>query len=350
MSRLFNARSIARLVVSLALLGFLVWRIDLAQAATALRTANYFYVIPALALFSIAKLLVARRWRLMMARFEPVPPLRPLFAILLVSNLANNVVPARIGDLIRVQVPAERYGASRARLAATVFATESLLDGMAMTVLGLIGLGLVDLHGFPTGVFWGLLGLVTGALVAVVPLSHIELEDDWTCGGLLGRLPARAQRFLETAVPHFIDGLAVFKELRLALPAIALSFTIWLIEAVMFMLFGIAFGIGLSFPAWLLVMVVANMISSLPVAPSNIGAYEVAVTETLKALGVNTGVAGGFAIAAHIFNIVWITVMGFAAMWWLRISLAEVFSWGGRSQTRPAIAEQSPERAAESPS
>ncbi|MDE3097216.1 MAG: flippase-like domain-containing protein [Chloroflexota bacterium] len=349
MSRLFNTRSMIRLALSLALLGFLLWRIDLERAATALRTANYFYVIPALALFSIAKFLVARRWRLMMAQFEEVPPLSSLFAVLLVSNLANNVVPARIGDLIRVQVPAERYGASRARLAATVFATESLLDGMAMTALGLIGLGLVDVHGFPTGVFWGLLGLVTGSLIAVVPLSHIEMEEDWTCGALLGRLPERAQRFIETAVPHFIDGLAVFKELRLAAPAVALSFAIWLIEAVMFMLFGIAFGIHLSFPAWLLVMVVANMISSLPVAPSNIGAYEVAVTETLKALGINAGIAGGFAIAAHVFNIVWITVMGFAAMWWLRISLSEVFSWGGRRQAPPATVESAPERAAGAP-
>jgi len=328
MSRLLNTRSIIRVVVSLALLGLLIWRIDLDRAATALRDADYVFVLPGLALFTVAKLLVARRWRLMMAEFEHIPPVRPLFAILLVSNLANNIVPARIGDLIRVQVPAERYGSSRARLAATVFATESLLDGAAMTVLALIGLALVDIHGFPTGVFWGLLGLVTGALIAVVPVSHLKLSDGWTCRGVLARLPQRAQDLLETGVPHFIDGLAVFKELRLAVPAVVYSFAIWMLEAVMFMLFGIAFGIHLSFPAWLLVMVVANMISSLPIAPSNIGAYEVAVTEALKALGINAGVAGGFAIAAHMFNILWITIIGFVAMWWLRLSLRDVFSFG----------------------
>ena len=333
-SRLLNTRSIIRIVVSLGLLGFLVWRIDLEKAATALRDADYVFVLPALVLFTLAKLLVARRWRLMMAEFEHVPPVRPLFAILLVSNLANNIVPARLGDLIRVQVPAERYGASRARLAATVFATESLLDGATMTVLGLIGLALVDIHGFPTSVFWGLLGLVAGALIAVIPLSHLKLTGGWTCRGVLAKLPAGAQEFLETGVPHFIDGLAVFKELRLAVPAVAYSFAIWTLEAVMFMLFGIAFGIHLSFPAWLLVMVVANMISSLPVAPSNIGAYEVAVTETLKALGVNAGIAGGFAIAAHIFNILWITVMGFAAMWWLRLSLRDVFGFGESEEAK----------------
>ena len=176
MSRLLNTQSIVRIVVSLGLLGFLVWRIDLERAADALRNADYLFVLPALAIFTLAKLLVARRWRLMMAEFDTVPPLKPLFAILLVSDLANNIVPARLGDLIRVQVPAERYGSNRARLAATVFATESLLDGIAMISLALIGLALVDLHGFPTGVFWGVLGLVAGALVAIVPLSHLKLR------------------------------------------------------------------------------------------------------------------------------------------------------------------------------
>src|SRR5438094_2143680 len=176
MSRPLTPRTLLRTVLSLALLGFLLWRIDLDQAAEALRDADYVYVLPALALFGCAKLLVAQRWRLMMAKFTRVPPLPALFGVLLVSNLANNVVPARIGDVIRIQVPAQRYGLSRARLAATVFATESLLDGIAFAVLGLIGLALIDLHNFPTGVFWGLLGLVAGGLIAVVPLSHLQLN------------------------------------------------------------------------------------------------------------------------------------------------------------------------------
>jgi uncharacterized membrane protein YbhN (UPF0104 family) len=193
MSRLFQrrfniGRLLCRIAVSLALIALLLWRIDLHDAAMALRDARYLYVLPALALFGLAKLLVAQRWRVMMSEFAALP-LRPLFGILLVSNLANNVLPARIGDVIRVQVPAQRYDRSRARLAATVFATESLLDGIAFAVLGLIGLALIDLHGFPTGVFWGVLGLVTGGLIAVIPLSHLKLQEGWTGRGVMPPLP-----------------------------------------------------------------------------------------------------------------------------------------------------------------
>jgi uncharacterized membrane protein YbhN (UPF0104 family) len=327
MSRLAERRFLFRTTASVALIAVLLWRIDLEAAGRALRDANYLYVIPALVLFGIAKLLVAQRWRIMMSKFADLP-LEPLFGILLVSNLANNIVPARIGDLIRVQVPAQRYGTSRAQVAATVFATESLLDGLAFAVLGLAGLALIDLPNFPTGIFWGVLGVVAGGLIAVIPLSHVKLEPGWQCRGLLARLPERAQDAIETAVPHAIDGLVVFKDLRLGSQAVALSFAIWLIEVAMFVLLGLAFDLHLSMAAWILIMIAANMISSVPVAPSNIGAYEVAITELTKALGIAAGPAGAFAIAAHLFNIAAITGVGLVSMFALKLTLADVFSFG----------------------
>jgi glycosyltransferase 2 family protein len=329
MSRVIERRTLVRIVASVALLALLLWRIDLGEAGRALRDANYFYVIPGLLLFGFAKLLVAQRWRVMMSTFADLP-LQPLFGILLVSNLANNIVPARIGDLIRVQVPAQRYDMSRARLAATVFATESLLDGLAFAVLGLIGLALIDLPNFPTAVFWGVLGGVAGGLMAVIPLSHLKLGEGWTSRGIMPRLPERLRLALEEAVPHFIDGLAVFRNARLGAVAVVLSFSIWLLEVGMFVLFGLAFGIHLSMPAWMLIMVAANLISAIPITPSNIGAFEVAITELTKALGVDSGAAGGFAIGAHVFNIAWITGAGFVAMWALGLSLDDVFSFGRR--------------------
>ena len=345
MSRLVEPRLLIRAAVSLALLAFLVWRVDLSAAWDALQRANYIYVVPALALFGAAKLLVAQRWRLMMSTFAELP-LAPLFGIFMVSCLANNIVPARIGDLIRVQVPAQRYDMSRARLAATVFATESLLDGIAFAILGLIGLALIDINGFPTGVFWGLLGLIAGAVIAVIPLSHLKLSEGWTERGIMPALPPRTRNVLKDAVPHFIDGLAVFRDLRLGAQAIVLSFAIWLIEVAMFVLLGLAFDLHLSMPAWILIMIAANMISSVPVAPSNIGAYEVAITELTKALGVAAGPAGAFAIAAHLFNIAAITVVGLVSMFALKLTLADVFSFGyPPNKTVPVEDRNKPARA-----
>ncbi len=326
MRRLFEPRILVRTALTLALLALLAWRIDLTDAARALRDANYIFVLPAIVAFIASKLLVAQRWRLMMSTFATLP-LLPLFGILAVSNLANNILPARLGDLVRVQVPAQRYGVSRTRLAATVFATESLLDGVAFAGLGLIGLALIDIPNFPTEFFWAVLGLLTGCIIAVIPVSHLKFDPGWTQRSVVKRLPDRARRFVEENVPHFLDGLAVFRHLRLAAPAIALSFALWLIEVGMFALLGRAFGITLSMPAWMLVMVAANLISAVPITPSNIGAYEVAVTELLIALGVEPAAAAGFAIAAHAVNIILISITGFTSMWALSLTPNDVFSF-----------------------
>lgn len=331
--RLVQRRLLTRAAITVALLALLAWRIDFSEAGRALRDADYVFIIPALACFGFAKLLVALRWRVMMSTFARLP-LMPLFGILCVSNLANNVLPARLGDLIRVQVPAQRFGMSRARLAATVFATESLLDGIALGGLGLIGLALIDLQGFPREVFWGILGLLAGCLVAVIPLSHLKLEGGWTERSAVQRLPDRVRLALEEAVPAFLDGLAVFRHGRLGAQAIALSFALWLLEVAMFVLLGLAFGIHLSMPAWMVIMVAANLITAVPITPSNIGAYEVAITELLKALGVDAGAAAGFAIAAHVFNIFWISAAGFVAMWSLGLGLDDVFSFRAKDQAR----------------
>jgi uncharacterized protein (TIRG00374 family) len=185
-----------------------------------------------------------------------------------------------------------------------------------------------------------LFGLMVGGVIAVIPISHLKLSDGWECRGILARLPRRAQRGLEEAVPHFIDGLAVFRDAKLGLQALALSLAIWLMEVAVFALFGRAFGVTLSMPAWMLIMVAANLISAVPVAPSNIGAYEVAIAELMQALGVAEGTAGGFAIATHALNIAWITAAGVIAMFALGMGLDDVFSFGRKDADSEADARR----------
>jgi len=210
--------------------------------------------------------------------------------------------------------------------------------GLAAAGVGNIGLALIDLHNFPTEIFWGLFGGLMGGLIAVIPLSHLKLSEGWTSRGIMPRLPERPRLALEEAVPHFIDGLAVFRDVRLGSRAVALSFAIWLLEVGMFALFGKAFGVTLSMPAWMLIMVAANFISAVPISPSNIGAYEVAIAELVKALGVDAGTAAGFAIAAHLFNILSITAAGATAMWALGLTFDDVFSFGKKAE----VAERAP--------
>lgn len=123
-------RLIFRLALSLALVGVLVWRVNIGEALELFTEVNYLYVLGALPVYTLSKVVDAARWRLMIRPIgkAPVPG---LLGSLLIANMTNNVLPVRLGDVMRVQIPAQRYGLPRAGLTATVFVTESLLDGVA---------------------------------------------------------------------------------------------------------------------------------------------------------------------------------------------------------------------------
>lgn len=319
-----HRRVLTRLVISGSLVGFLIWRVDMAEALRTLTDVNYVYALPALSLFTLAKFVFAVRWRVILERLGR-PPVGSLFGTMLVSNMANNVLPLRLGDLLRVQVPAQRHGLSRSGLTSSVFITETLLDGVTFAVLALVGIALLDVPGVLNDFAWAMIGgVVTGLLLAMLG-AHLTVPAGWRPGRWLGWLPEKARAALAEILPPFVVGLAALRHPRMGGQVLVLSIVAWLLEGVMFWLFGLAFGLDLSFGSYLMIMIAANMVISIPLAPSNVGPYEVAVAEVVAVLGVARSVAGGYAIATHILNILWVTVTGLIAMWLLGLRPQDIF-------------------------
>jgi uncharacterized membrane protein YbhN (UPF0104 family) len=154
-------------------------------------------------------------------------------------------------------------------------------------------------------------------------------------------LAPRVREVLGGLVPPFIAGLTALRDPGLAARAMALTMVAWLLETMMFWLFGLAFGLDLSFNAYLVIMITANMIVSMPVAPSNIGPYELATQEVVAALGVTRPLAGAYAIATHLLNIIWVGFSGLVAMWMLRLSFEDVFSFRQPAPRPEALGEDS---------
>jgi hypothetical protein len=317
-------RLLLRLAISGSLVGFLVWRVNIGAALRTLTHVNYVYALPALALFSLAKLIFAVRWRVMLARLGQ-PPVPTLFGTILVSNMANNILPLRLGDVLRVQVPAQRHGISRPGLTSSVFITETLLDGVTFAVLALVGIALLDVPETLNDFIWAMLGAVgTGLLLAIFG-AHISLPAGWQPGRWLRWLPERARQAIADILPPFVEGLAALRHPWIGSRVLGLSLVGWLLEGLMFWLFGLGFGLHLSFGSYLMIMIAANMVMSIPMAPSNVGPYEVAVAEVVAALGVTRSLAGGYAIVTHLLNILWVSFTGLIAMWLLGLRFQDIF-------------------------
>ena len=248
--------------------------------------------------------------------------------------MANNAVPFRIGDVLRIQVPAQRFGISRAELAGAVVVAETVLDGFTFLILTLVVLAFLRVPILPTGLAIALAAATTLGFVAALIASRIPPPQNLAEKPWLGIFTEGTRQAIGRAVPEFFEGLAAMREPRRTLRVIAVSFPAWLAESVMYFLFGLAFGLHIAFDKFVVIMITANIVVALPLTPWNLGTYEVALQSIMMALGVNGALAAGYAIGTHVFTIVWITLTGLVAMWFLKLDLRDVLSLGGSRDDR----------------
>jgi uncharacterized protein (TIRG00374 family) len=320
---------LARFWFQLALTGgfiaLLAWRVNIGDALATFPDVDWVWVVPGLAAFTGSRFLHALRWRVFL-RPERELPWQGMFGIFLVGNMANITIPLRAGDLLRVQVAANRYSISRSELTATVFVVETLLDGLTFVVLVAIAFGLGQTPGVLRATFWGMAGLALFGLALGVGTARFvrpeAVERMYPFRWLSPDIRARASRLLA----QFLEGMETLRNWRLAGLAFAYSLPGWLLEAVSYWFFGHAFGLGLDPGAYLILMMTANFAVSIPLTPSGIGPYEVAVAEVAVLLGADRALATGFAIGTHLCFIVWIVFTGLVAMWLLKLTPQELFT------------------------
>ena len=278
---------------------------------------------PALLLFTAAKYIDSWRWRYLLRGVGP-PPQRALFGAFLIGNMVNNLLPLRAGDVAKVQVLTNRYGTSRAGLAASVFVVEATLDGVVFVLFLLAAVALWDPGDLPAR---GIAVLVLAAAAAFA--LALALTRGGPGGALLRLVPRRWRGRVRLLIGGAADGLHALGAWRRTAGAVALSVPAWLVEAGMFALFGRAFGLDLPYPTYVATMVAANLAVSVPVALWNFGPYEALVVGVLVAAGVDDTAALSYAVTVHLSTNLWIEATGLVAFWALRVSPRDVFALGG---------------------
>ena len=344
-SGLRTARIGFQILLTAGFLGLLAWRVDIGEAFSTFSDAQWAWLPAGLILFTLSKALHAARWRIFLGSHRSLP-LSGLFGIFLIHNMVNAMLLLRAGDVVRIQTTAQRYKIARSELTATVVVVESVLDGLSFVLLVAVAFALGSIPGSLQAAFWTLAGLaLLGFALSTIGARWIRPK------GLVGFVPRgwlseERRRGVVASLDRFLDGMRSLREWRLAAPAMVLSVAGWLLEAWSYWCFGQAFGLSLGFGGYLLIMMTANFVVSIPITPSGIGPYEVATQELLVLLGEERALAAGFAIGIHLSFIIWITITGLVAMWLMRLRPSDIFYV---SQLAPAEAEPPPGNAGSSP-
>ena len=328
-------------------------QVDLGEIRDALSHANYIFVVPAIGLYFVAVFFRALRWRYLLSPLGSFS-LGRLYPVVVIGYMANNVLPARLGELVRSYYLARKEPVSASAALATV-AVERVYDGVTLLAFAAAsGLALLLLGEFSGGsdisrataivlasltVLGFLSTLLFLTLLATSP-RFVELFD--RC---LGIIPSRIRPKTRELYHTFVQGLSILDSPQKHLGLFVLSLPVWLLEAGVYLVIGYSFGIDTLFGSfWVLILVVvlvtatSNLATSVPTSIGGIGPFEVVAQQTLLALGVSGSLAGTYALVVHLVAL-WLPVnlLGLVLLWGENVSLRQLVA------TPPApTADQAP--------
>ncbi len=217
------------------------------------------------------------------------------YGLTAVGYMANNVLPARGGELMRIFMLADRCGARRRTILGTVL-TERTLDAGTLILLFAL-LTALDVAESPAGRAPAYIaaGVVVAALAAMGVYLRLRIA---------GRFESFADRMRIFLRPFRL--LLSLHGVYLAL----LTGAIWVLEAAIFWLVAQSLDLDVGLLGASLVVVLASFFALIPAAPGYVGTFDAAVLFALHALDVPPDAALGAAITYRFVVFVPITVVG----------------------------------------
>ncbi|MBI3740872.1 MAG: flippase-like domain-containing protein [Chloroflexi bacterium] len=302
------------LVISAVCLWLAFQGIQLDQVAKAVSGMDYAALAPATLFFLISYAGRVFRWR---ALFSPDQlRLSKIFNALNIGYFLSNILPARIGDIIRAYWIGDVENISKARALSTIV-IERMSDGF--TVVLLLGIVAFSVPEIPEIARQGALGV---AIVGVVGVAFlIILSANKTRGIQLLKKIAAPFSFLSrprlwSALESLIDGFAILRAPR-AISAVALwSLFAWTIGGGVYWITLRAVGIDLPPSAAYLVMTVTSLGVVVPSSPGYLGVFHaVAVGILTQVYHQDPALALSYAIVVHAFVYLWLTALGLFSIW-----------------------------------
>lgn len=318
-------------------LGLFFYRTDLDELFDALAEANYWWVAPAILLWFVSAWFRALRWHYLLRHLERLST-AALYPIVIIGYMANNLLPARTGELVRAYIMGERYRVSRMSTLGTI-AVERLFDGIVLVAF-LVGVGaFIGLENSLRILVVAMAAVFLVGLIAFLWAASASHRADRLIDLLLHLVPARFREAGRRWASSFVDGLTSLQD-RGVIGAILLTTTVaWLLEGTMYYLVGLSFDLGEGFPTFLLVAGAANLAITVPSTSGGIGPFELATRETLASVGVASGAASAYAIALHGLLLLPVIVAGLGLLWVVNLSFARVVQQPEAQPSLPAAVE-----------
>jgi uncharacterized protein (TIRG00374 family) len=263
------------------------------------------------------------RWQQMFPNTHR-PSFRSSFRVFGIAIMANNLFPARGGDVLRCFLITREHKSVSASLALATLGLEKVFDGMTLLLVVLSTVIFVSSPDWLARM--GLLSsLFFGSAVAALLLLHFR--SVWLIARIRPlfravRLVALGERIV-TLLASFVEGLTVMTSPLRLLGLLLATLVIWLGEAIRISALGLAMNIDISFPAAILVSAVLGLGLALPAGPGFVGTFEFFAVAGLSLTGVEADSALALALVIHAWSFLGTSIFGLIGIATARLSRAD---------------------------
>jgi glycosyltransferase 2 family protein len=279
-SRLLTLKTIASLGIAVVIVGVALWRaqIDWGAAWDNIRHANPFLYLGALAVYYASFVVRSIRWHVLLKNAGEDRPARSLIGIVITSFFVNCVVPAKMGDIYRGYLARQKLEVPVSKALGTIIA-ERLIDLIVLMAL-LLAAGALVFRAKAPGIL--IPYVVIGLLVCLAGVGVILVMRAGRGQRILRLLPEAVFHRYESLRLGTVDSFARLPTL------LGLTVLVWVAEGarlglVVFSLHLVGVHLGPS--QFLLIALVAALLTTVPFLPGGLGLVEAGMIGVLITVG-----------------------------------------------------------------
>jgi uncharacterized membrane protein YbhN (UPF0104 family) len=302
------------------LLWLTISQVDLSNAKSALAKADFRAMALAIVAYWLAVAVRISRWRLLLSETKPLT-YAEVGRSLIVGYTMNNLLPARLGELFRVDFVKREYGVARSAVLGSVI-MERLADALAVLALFSFGLIFAPFKADASALMLAGLGAAIGVAFVIGGLCVVVFWRERLLRDRLRWLSERLEilsRSITTLGPRRVVAVG------------ALTAVIWAFELVAYAAVMRGFGVAVDLAGLGLICGSAAFSTLLPSAPGYVGSLQAAFVLAFSALGFEPVLGLLSATALQILLLGSMTVVGLSLLFAGHLRhAASLFSGGER--------------------
>lgn len=302
------------LITGLAL-AYALWDIDFGELGQLLSGGDYRLLVPFLAILVLFYWMKAVRWVLILkpvgtfSRAQVTPSMVIGFA-------ANNVLPAHLGELIRIAIFARKYKKPISSITISLL-VERIFDLVAILSYYALSIALIDAppESLEIGA-WLVVLLLAGIMVSIAIVLYRPDMLHWLAGRIGRLLPGETGLRLTHILDNIINAFSSLKSPTLVLYMTVWSMLKWGLMVAMIWLSLLAYGTAVSPGIAMILMAVLALAAAVPNAPGYVGAIQAAYVFALRPFGIEEEIA--FAASVFFLACQWIPVTAAGAWYFIK--------------------------------